>query len=57
MLTFEHFGGMFSVHTLADVIDKKCLFPVKYRENLLFWGEYQIYFVECVENNRNFTSA
>ena len=20
------------------------------RENLLFWGEYQIYFIECVEN-------
>ena len=28
-----------------------------YRGYLLFWGEYQIYFIECVENIRIFTSA
>ena len=27
------------------------------RGYLLFLGEYQIYFIECVENIRNFTSA
>ena len=28
-----------------------------YRGYLLFWGEYQIYFIECFENIRIFTSA
>ena len=28
-----------------------------YRGNLLFLGEYQMYFIECVENISNFTSA
>ena len=28
-----------------------------YRGYLLFWGEYQIYFIECVENIRIFMSA
>ena len=28
-----------------------------YTGYLLFWGEYQIYFIECVENIRIFTSA
>ena len=30
---------------------------IKHRGYLLFFGEYQIYFIECVENIRNFTSA
>ena len=34
-----------------------CYGVVMYRGYLLFFGEYQIYFIECVEIIRNFTSA
>ena len=33
------------------------LYSLIYRGYLLFLGEYQIYFIECVENISNFTSA
>ena len=33
------------------------LLRIKYRGYLLFWGEYQIFFIECLENISNFTSA
>ena len=29
----------------------------RYRGYLIFWGEYQIYFIECDENISKFTSA
>ena len=29
----------------------------QYKEDIYFLGEYQIYFIECVENIRIFTSA
>ena len=30
---------------------------IKYKENLLFFGKYQKYFISCIENISNFTRA
>ena len=64
---FYHFQGpskKFILHTPLMVFNTSLIkhlsvpsFYRIYRGYLLFWGEYQIYFIEWVENIRIFTSA
>ena len=57
--------GYFTVHNVVGACKKKKKKKrkkrkkklVKHRGHLPFSGEYQIYFIECVENISNFTSA
>ena len=69
----EHlYTGNNYMHTLAKRVDIDEIYFIRFytichgkkssekeinRGYLLFWGEHQIYFIECVENIRIFMSA
>ena len=42
---------------ISILIMKKEFFPKIYKRYLLFWGNYQNYFIQCVENIRIFMRA